>query len=175
MGEALSLRELIERTGNLMRYPENRRIVSFLLKVRATTRVEIETKLGLETTSISKKLSTLRSLGFIEKKGRIGAPYKTRRARGAGVPIWGILKTDPQDYVNAQRRYGEIILSTENTSSVRQCQMPEAIALAKTYMDDRGLRTIPDSRILTPMLEEKGINVAYNQLLTAMVKEGYSL
>lgn len=158
-----------------MRYRENRRLVSFFFKVRTATRPEIQAKLGLEETSISKKLKTLSSLGFIEKKGRIGAPYKTRRARGAGVPIWGILKADPQDYVDAQRRYGEIILATEDPSPIRQCQMTEAIALARTYMVDRSLTRIPDSIILTPMLEAKDIRVDYSQLLTALVKEGYSL
>ena len=43
-------------------------------------------------------------------------------------------------------------------------------------MDKRGLKSVPDSGILTPMLEVQGVKVSYYKLLNARIKkEGYIL
>ncbi len=169
---------LIERTLNLMRTNSNRELVSHFFKHRATTRLEIEKSTGLDEVSISQKLKTLRSIGFVEKKGRVGSPYKSRTARGAGVPLWGIKKglffeAEPHDYVDAQRRYGELFLDTVDPTTVRQSQLPEAIAFCKTYMDDRGLIIIPEQSYLAPMLKADGIRVDHSLLVKALKLEGY--
>ena len=83
---------------------------------------------------------------------------------------------DPQAALDSQRRHAELKLIKTNMTSdpIRQGQLPEAIALCKTWMNDRGLRTIPERQILTPMLEVQGIKVSYNNLITALRQEGYS-
>lgn len=166
--------KLIERSLNFMKTASNRSIVNLFIEKSVLTRLEISVSLGLEEVSISQKLKTLRSVGFIEKKGRVGTPYRTRKMKGAGIPLWGIIKAKPQDYVDAQKRYGEILLSTKDSLPIGQSQLLEALALSKIYMEDRGLKTIPDRVILIPLMEYEGIKVTYDSLVNALVEEGYS-
>jgi len=170
---------LIERTLNLMRARSNRSLVSHFFKHPATTRIEIEKTTGLDEVSISQKLKTLKSIGFIEKKGRVGPPYKSRTDRGAGVPLWGIAKgtlfeAKPHDYVDAQRRYGNLVLATVDVTTTRQSQLPEAIAFCKLYMDKLDIKTIPEKTLLIPMLKAKGIWVDHSLLIKELKQDGYT-
>lgn len=105
-----ALGQKIARTCNYFRSQPNRMISGFLIEHRVTTSLELQMTLGLEDYTISRAFKTLRNVGLIKKKGRVGSPYRARTERGAGVPLWGLLDAEPQDYIEAQRRYGRHVL-----------------------------------------------------------------
>jgi len=164
----------IARLCNFFKKSQNRLIAAFLITRGATTSLELQKILKLKDYTVTRAMKTLEDLDIVEDKTRVKTPYRDSTDKGAGIKVWSLMNVKPEARDKAQERYAEIILATEDPSSIRQCQMPEAIAFTKTYMDPRGLKTVPGSRILTPMLKDQGINVDYSLLLTAMVKEGYS-
>jgi len=164
----------IARICKFFNKSQNRLIAALLIKHRATTSLELQRVLKLKDYTVTRAMKTLEDLDIVIAKTRVKTPYRDSDKKGAGIKVWSLTNAQPKDRDKAQKRYREIIQATEDPSPVRQCQMPEAIALCKTYMDPRGLTTVPDRVILDPMLKDQGINVDHNQLLTALVKEGYS-
>lgn len=152
-------------------------ICDHLLKHGATTIPELEEVIPTTKATASRTLKRLINFNVVETRGHVGSPYRPRKQAGPRVPIYILKGADPQAAHDAQRRHAELklIKTTKTTEHVKQSQLPEAIALAKTYMNDRGLRTIPDRVILTLVLQNSGITVDYNKLTTALHKEGYSL
>ena len=152
-------------------------ICDHLLKHGATTISILEEVIPTTKATASRTLRRLINFNVVETRGHVGPPYRPHRKSGPRVPIYTLKGAAPQASHDAQRRHAELKLIKTSTTPdpIRQGQLPEAIALCKTWMNDRGLRTIPDSQILTPMLEVQGIKVSYDKLITALRKEGYSL
>jgi len=145
-------------------------IATFFHNHTAATKPEIQKVTHINWQGVNTTVNTLVETGFLKVLGRVGLPYRTR---GRPIPIYGLHHATAEDATRAQKRYGELRRSEKNPRGQRQ--ITEAIALAKTYMEDRGLRAIPDRSILAPILRESGIRVNYDHLTTALHKEGYRL
>jgi len=100
----------------------------------------------------------------------VGSPYWTT---GRPVPIYGFYNATPDQVEEAQKRYGEI---RRQALAIRRGpdQILEAVAIAKAYMDPRGLNVIPKRVILGPLLKEAKVKVDYSRFLRELTKEGYS-
>ena len=145
-------------------------IATFFHNHVATTKPELQSVTHINWQSINTTVDTLVETGFIKRFGRVGLPYRTR---GRPIPIYGLLHATPEDVLQAQRRYGEIRRS-KIKDPLRQTQIPEAIALCKTYMDKWGATTIPDRAVLVTVMKQGGIKaVNYDHLVSALIKAGY--
>lgn len=99
------------------------------------------------------------------------------RGPGPRPHVWLIEGQDLVEGVEeARRAYYEVLSHTDSTVKrleAKKGQLNEAVTIAKSYMDAREIKTIPDKGILTALLKEEGINVNYGHLAELLVKEGY--
>lgn len=153
------------------------RICRHLLMKGATTLPELVEIIPTSIQSAARIINKLVQFDIVEPKGFVESPYRKVKQPGPRVRVFTLKGADPQAAIDAQRRHAELKLIKTSTTpnSKRQSQLPEAVNLAKIYMDKRGLNRIPDSRILAPILKTHGVRVNYSQLLTALFKEGYRL
>ena len=146
-------------------------IASFFNERIATTKPEIKATTHINWQSVNIIVNLFVETGFLKVLGQVGSPYRTT---GRPIPIYGFCHASPEHVAEAQRRYGDIRsikLGPKDTPE----KIIEAVALAKAYMDKRGLITVPDRKVIVPILKEKGIKINYNSIIQALVKEGYHL
>ena len=160
---------LLKRLLNNLVSTNGWEIATFFHNHTAATKPEIQKVTRINWQSTNTTVNIFVETGFLKILGHVGLPYRTR---GRPIPIYGLHHATPEDAAKAQKRYGE--LRRSDREDPRQRQLEEAIAFCKTYMNDRGLKTFPDSRILKPMLQAAGIYVHTDRIFTALRKEGYS-
>jgi len=167
---------IITRLVTIANSKESGLICAHLLKYGAATLPELVKVIPVTTPTASRTIKYLIQYDIVEPKGFVERPYRKIKQAGPKVRVFILKGADPQAAIDAQRRHAELRLIKTNTTSdpIRQSQLPEAINLAKIYMDNRGLDIVPDSSVLTPMLKTHGVRVNYSRLLTALTKEGYS-
>lgn len=135
----------------------------------ATTKPEIQTLTHINWQSVNIIVNLFQESGLLKVLGQVGYPY---RIVGKSIPIYGFHHASPENVAEAQRRYGEL-RRDKLAIGKGQDKMPEALTIVKAYLEKRGLKTLPDIRIITPILKERGISVNYHNLINLLSKEGY--
>ncbi len=164
---------IVSTLVTVLKGPVGRRVSKILSDYGCATSLELQYTIPTTRLSAHRIMKRLMSCDVVEISGHVGTPYRPRGSPGPPIPIYGLVGAIPEAVVNAQKRYGEVLKSLSKPESIRQCQLTEALAFCRTYLDDRHLKRVPDSQILTPLLQDSGIRVNYDHLLTALVKEGY--
>lgn len=143
-------------------------IAKVFLDLTASTKPEVRSISKIGHQSVNQIINIYAETGLLKVLGRVGLPYYTT---GRPVLIYGFPHATPEDTAQAQKRYGAVLIAKKDARTLRQGNLREAIALAKVYMDDRGLITIPNEVIIRGLLRENGLKIHVGYVITALGKE----
>jgi len=132
-------------------------ISRFLAERGATTSLELQEIFSTTRNSVLRIMQRLMTCDVVKIPGYVGEPYRPRGSPGSRVPIYGLTGVLPQHVIDAQKRYGEVLLSrkAQGTSQVR---IDEAILFIRCVLNERQ-ETEASLKDLIPMLADQGFDL----------------
>jgi len=125
-------------------------ICDYLLKHGGATIPELEKAIPTTRATASRTLKVLMNNDVVEVHGKVRPPYRARGQSGPRVPIFILKGADHQASIEAQKRYGDLVVSSreatlevERQQRVRESQQREARALEVQNLTDRVFDALP--------------------------------
>ena len=148
-------------------------ILRHIYRYKASTAAEIYELYGYNYTTICRILNLLIDAGIAKTVGTVQGRYA--KNMGRPVKIYSLIDAEPEASHDAQRRYGEILMSKRG-DPLRQTELEEAFNIVKIYLDKRDVKRIPERNLIMQLLREKEMKgIEYNLLVSKLVKNGYKL
>ena len=101
-------------------------VCDLLLKYGSTTLQEVEYSIPTKRGTASRILKGLWICGVVEKVGYVESPYRLRNTPGPRSVIFSLKGADPQAAIEAQERYGDLVVKARDLTLELERQQREA-------------------------------------------------
>ena len=155
--------EIVSNLVTIMNSPRRRRLAQFLIKHGATTAKELIVKFCVSKMVVSRFFDALERCRVIKRVGFVESPYRDSTKRGARPEIIALKSTAPEASIEAQKRYGDLVMSSreltlelERQQRELERQQREARALEVQTLTDQVFDALPrplEKDKLTPIYD----------------------